>query len=134
MSKRPDELILVYDGNSGVRAMLLDVVKKAVGREECPLCEITYSPVGHRRAWVECKARLGMPVKEIHRDQLPAAWNISRAQLPCIVGRVGDEVPFILVTRDEIVACKGSNSELENKILSALSARPAPDFTPVPAT
>lgn len=25
--------------------MLLDVVKKTVGREDCPLCEITYGPL-----------------------------------------------------------------------------------------
>jgi hypothetical protein len=49
-ASRPDRLILVYDGDSGLGAMLLDVVKKAVGREECALCEITHGPLGKRGA------------------------------------------------------------------------------------
>lgn len=50
-SPPPDRLILVYDADSGLGAMLLDVVKKAVGREDCPLCEITYGPLGKRSTW-----------------------------------------------------------------------------------
>lgn len=46
---QPDRVILVYDGDSGVRAMLMDVLEKATGREECALCEITYGPLGKRR-------------------------------------------------------------------------------------
>jgi hypothetical protein len=46
----PDRVILVYNGDSGVGAMLLDVVKKAVGREDCPLCEITYGALGKARS------------------------------------------------------------------------------------
>jgi hypothetical protein len=120
--QKPDRLTLVYDGQSGLGAMLLDVLKKAVGREECPLCEITYSPVGTRKAWRDCKARLGMVVDELHRDQLPDAWNISRSELPCILARVGEELPRILVSRDEIISCRGSVDALERKLLASLSS------------
>ncbi len=133
MAQRPDSLILVYDGQSGLRAMLLDVVKKAAGREECPLCEITYSAVGKRRSWVACERRLGISVKELHRDQLPSDWNLAAGQLPCVLARVGNSVPTILVTREEIIACRKSADELENKIRAALAARQAPDLAPVPA-
>jgi hypothetical protein len=126
MPDRPDSVILVYDGDSGVAAMLLDVVKKAVGREECPLCEITYSPVGKRGSWVACEKRLGIEVKELHRDQLPADWNIARTDLPCILARVRDERPSVLVPRAEIVACKGSVEALERKLLDHLSPGSAP--------
>ena len=119
---RPDRLILVYDGDSGLRALLLDVVKKAVGREECALCEITYGPLGKRRAWTECAARLGVAVDETHRDQLPPEWRIARDQLPCILARVREERPVILVTRDEIAALGGSVDALERRILDGLRA------------
>jgi hypothetical protein len=117
-----DRLILVYDGDSGVRAMLADVLKKLVGREECALCEITYSPVGKRRAWAACERRLGLIVDEIHRDQIPRAWRISRTQLPCVLGRSGEEMPFVLLTRDEIVVCQASVERLERRIGEKLGA------------
>ncbi len=126
----PTELILVYDGRSGVRAMLLDVVKKAVGREECPLCEITYGAIGRRSAWNRCEARLGMPVTEMHRDELPADWGISAGELPCVLARTTNARPTVLVDRDAIVACGGEAEALERAIRRALAkrgeAQPAP--------
>lgn len=116
-----ERLILVYDGDSGLRAMLFDVAKKCAGREECALCELTYSPLGQRSEFRECKSRLGVAVDELHRDQLPAEWGVSRAQLPCILGRVGAARPFVVVTREEIIACGGRMSVLEAKLLVAVS-------------
>jgi hypothetical protein len=117
---RPDSLILVFNADRGLRALLLDVVKKAVGREDCALCEITYSAVGKRRAWRDCEVRLGIPVRELHRDDLPEDWNLSAANLPCILGRVGEERPFVVVTRDEIEACAGRVEAL-GRLLERLS-------------
>lgn len=129
MTKRPDRLILVYSGDSGVRAMLVDVLKKLVGREECALCEITYSPFGKRGGWVACEKRLGIIVDELHRDRLPDAWGINRDELPCILARAGDERPFDLVSRDEIIACGGSIEQLERRIDDALQALATPPGT-----
>lgn len=120
MPDRPDTVILVYNGDSGLAAMLLDVVKKAVGREECALCEIVYSPLGKRRAWSACEARLGVAVKELHRDELPVEWNISQAQLPCILARSAEAAPTMLLTCDEIAACIGSVEALELRVRGAL--------------
>lgn len=119
---RPDRLILVYDGDSGLRAMLLDIVKKAAGREDCPLCEIVYSPLGKRSAWVECAARLQIPVAEMHRDELPEEWGLERAQLPCVLGQIRHEKPYVLVPRAGIARCEGDVRQLEDMILTALSA------------
>jgi len=121
MTKRPDRLILVYDGDSGLRAMLVDVLKKLVGREECALCEITYSATGKRGAWTACEKRLGLIVDELHRDQLPEAWGISRAQLPCVLGRQGEDGPFVLLTREHIAGCQGSIERLAGRIAQALA-------------
>jgi hypothetical protein len=117
---RPDRIYLVYAADSGLRALLLDVLKKAVGREDCALCEITYSPVGKRGAWAACEARLGIPVEEMHRDQVPAAWGIARDELPCILGRRGEDAPFVVVSRDAIEACGGRVDALEAKLNTAL--------------
>lgn len=121
----PDGVILVYDGDSGVRAMLLDAVKKTIGREDCALCEITYSPIGKRRAWTKCASRLGVTVAEMHRDELPDAWGITRAELPCVLARVQGRDPFVLVTRDEIGSCGGSVHALERALVAALNGKAA---------
>ena len=123
MSGLIDRVILVYNGDSGLAAMLLDGIKKAAGREECGLCEIVYSPVGKRRAWAACEARLGTAVEELHRDRLPAAWGIARTELPCILGRSGTAEPFVLLTRAEITSCRGSVEQLERRLLDALESQ-----------
>lgn len=119
---RPDRVVLVYDGDSGLRAMLLDAVKKAAGREECALCEITYGPLGKRGEWRACETRLGVIVDELRRDQLPAEWGVERDALPCVLGRVGTEPPFVLLGREQIVECGGRVDELERRIVVALAA------------
>lgn len=116
-------LILVFDADSGLKAMLADVVKKALGREDCALCEITYSPLGKRRAWQACEARLGIPVRELHRDHLPPEWGLERAQLPCVLAQEGEAKPEVLLTKDQIAACAGRVDELESKLREALAAR-----------
>jgi hypothetical protein len=118
---------LVYDGDSGLGAMLLDVVKKAVGREECALCEITHGPLGKRGAWRACEARLRVIVDELHRDQLPVTWGVSRSDLPCILGRAGTERPYVVVPREEITSCRGRVGALEAKVVAALSVEAGGD-------
>lgn len=120
-TSRPDRLILVYNGDSGFGAMLLDAVKKAVGKEEWALCEITHSPLGKRSTWRACEARLGVVVDELHRDQLPETWGVSRVDLPCVLARVGAELPFVVVSRGVIGSCRGSVTSLEEKLIAALS-------------
>lgn len=120
MNERIDAIILVYSGDSGLRAMLLDVIKKATGREDCSLCEITYGPLGKRSSWKECEARLGIEVHEMHRDTVPAQWRID-AELPCILARAGAARPVVLLRRDEIGACGGRVEMLETRIHEALA-------------
>jgi hypothetical protein len=122
MPNSATRVILVYNGDSGLGAMLLDVIKKAAGREDCALCEIVYSPVGKRRSWAACERRLGVAVEELHRDRVPAAWGIAPAELPCILGRAGQEVPFVLLTRADIDACRGSVEQLERRLHEALAS------------
>ena len=123
MSPTVSRLILVYAGDGGLAAMLADVVKKAFGREDCALCEITYSPLGQRPSWRACEARLGMPVREIHRNELPSEWGLAPAQLPCVLAQVSEERPEVLLTRAEIAACAGKVDELERRLFEALSVR-----------
>lgn len=120
MANRPESLILVYDGESGLSALLLDVLKKAVGREDCALCEITNSPVGRRAEWKECVRSLGIPFSELHRDEVPTHWGVARADFPCVLARYAGTLPTVLVDRSEIASCRGDPAALEQRIRSAL--------------
>lgn len=119
---RVHKITLVFDADSGLRATVADIFKKLTGREDCSLCAITYSPVGKRRAWVDCTSRLGVEVAELHRDEVPADWGLTPADLPCIMGEAAGERPSILVSRDAIAACGVSVAALEQRIESALRA------------
>ena len=119
---RPDRLILVYDSENGIGALLLDGLKKTIGREDCPLCEITHGPLGKRSTWSACEARLGLIVDALHRNQLPPEWGIGAAALPCILARVQDERPYVLVSRSELEACCGQPDALERQLLNLFAA------------
>lgn len=117
----PDRIILVYSGDSGFGSILLDVLKKAVGQEDCPLCEITNHPLGKRSAWRSCEARFGVPVSALHANELPDEWQLSRRSLPCILAQARNRHPIRLVGRDEIVACNHDVSALERAVRTALA-------------
>jgi hypothetical protein len=118
-----DYLILVYGSDSGLLSLLLDAAKKAVGREDCPLCEITYGPTGKRSGWAACESRLGIPVKEMHRDQVPESWGLAVPDLPCVLSQNGGQPPTVLLTRAEIQGCRGSAVALEATVRRALQPR-----------
>lgn len=117
-----DRVILVFDADSGVLATLVDVVKKLSGREDCSLCELTYSALGPRPTWRACVARLPVVVEERHRDQIPPEWGLSRGMLPCVLGQSGEQRPTVLVSREALAACGGRLEALEDKLRAALEA------------
>ncbi len=123
MTEAPDTIILVYDGDGGLRALLTDTVKTALGRQECDLCAIAWTITGKRRAWADAEARLGVFVEELHRDELPPAWRLTRADVPCILSRSFGNAPRMLLTRAEIAACGRSPAALEVRVRDALARR-----------
>jgi len=114
--------ILVYNSDNTLRGKLADVLRKAVGRKDCTLCELTHGALGKRGSWAACEARLPVPVAELHRDELPVEWRIARSDLPCVLVQSDDGLPMILVTRAEIGECRGNARALEKRMLDALDA------------
>ncbi len=116
----PDRVLLVYDADHGLAATLVDVVKKALGREDCALCEITHGAVGKREAWRRCEAALPVPVVGMHRDEVPAHWLLP--PLPCVVAQRGGDDPVVLVDRAAIEALRsGGAHALADAIRAALA-------------
>ncbi|MEW5852405.1 MAG: hypothetical protein AB2A00_26690 [Myxococcota bacterium] len=129
------KLIFIYNGESGVAAMLLDALKKVVGREDCALCEIVYSPVGKRPSWRACQARLGVEVEERHRDSLPSSWGIRAEQLPCILlaAPTSDGLPTMLVDKNELEGCRGLVPSLEVLLRAKLPVDHVGHASPAPS-
>jgi hypothetical protein len=116
----PTRLLLIYRGDAGLIPTILDVLKKSVGVEECPLCHATFGPTGMKKAWKECVQALEVPVEQLHRNQVPPGWQIREEDLPCIlVERAGTRA--VLVDRAAITACEGSPERLEGAVRAALS-------------
>ena len=116
----PTRLLLIYRGDAGVIPMILDVLKKSVGIEECSLCHATFGPTGMKKAWNACEQSLEVPVVHLHRNEVPQDWRIREEDLPCIlVDRAGAR--SVLVDRAAIAACAGSPKRLEEAVRAALS-------------
>lgn len=116
----PTRLLLLYRGDGGVIPAILDVLKKSVGVEECPLCHSTFGPTGMKRAWRACEQSLEIPVEHLHRNEVPRDWQVREEDLPCIlVERAGGRA--VLVDRTAIAACAGSSERLEEAVRAALS-------------
>lgn len=114
-------IVLLYDADGGFVPMLADVVKKTFGFEECPLCEIVYSPVGKRGAWKQCEAKLPYPVEHKHRNEVPPAWLQAAGELPVVALREGNRLT-VLLDRAALGACKADPVCLDAKIRAALSS------------
>lgn len=61
-----------------------------------------------------------MPVRELHRDELPAGWGFEKAQLPCVLVQEGETKPEMLLTKAQIAACDGRIDQLEQQLREAL--------------
>jgi hypothetical protein len=119
---RPERLLFVYSSASGVLAMLADAAKKAAGIEDCALCEVTHSPLGKRSEWARCERGLGISVTLVHRDELPASWELDVHALPCVLAQHGQERPGLLLDKDQIAACAGRVDALEALLRRQLDA------------
>ncbi|MFO0646496.1 MAG: hypothetical protein U0326_09685 [Polyangiales bacterium] len=116
----PTRLVLIYRADAGVIPMIVDVLKKSVGIEECSLCHATFGATGMKRAWKACEQSLKVPVEHLHRNEVPPGWQVREEDLPCIlVERAGARA--VLVDRATIAACGGSPERLEDATRAALA-------------
>ena len=65
------KLIFVYNADSGKLNALLDSLHKMVNPASyfCKLCELTYSPVGEKKAWKAFIQKLDVETDFLHRDE-----------------------------------------------------------------
>ena len=109
MSASDTELLIVYNADAGVFAMLADAVHKVVSPATypCSLCAITYGPVAMRGAWRSFLESLPNAVRFYHRDDFAVAFPGVAVELPAILIADADGAPATLVSARELERVEG---------------------------
>jgi hypothetical protein len=117
------ELIVgVYDADAGPLGETRFIIGKMLGRSKCSLCDITHSPTRRKPEWDAMIERLDVPVRLLHRNQVPDSAQSLWAEhgLPAVVGFSGRQ-PQLLLTAAELDDLDGSVSEFEAALRLAVS-------------
>ncbi|ANY21293.1 hypothetical protein A6F68_02804 [Tsuneonella dongtanensis] len=105
MTAEHPHLLMVYNADGGVFAMVSDAVHKVLSPDTypCSLCMITYGAVSMKREWRVYLERLPARVTFHHRDDFAAAWPGARFELPVILRESGGQLSM-LVSASELDA------------------------------
>ena len=117
-----DNLIFIYDANSGKMGAFFDSTKKLLMIRGCALCSITHGIFGEKNEWKDCKEVLGVSITYYHKDEIPDHLKeIAANNLPCILARV-EETFLMLLTGDVLNRCQGDVDDLKGRMDFHLSA------------
>lgn len=116
-------MIGVYHADGGLVGEAKYIVGHLLGRTHCSLCDITHSPVRRKRAWDELVARLGVPVRLYHLNEMPAdvAQVVQRVGSPVFLGRDATGLT-VLLGPAELDALDGSVERFADRLAQALPA------------
>ena len=114
------EIVGVYDADAGLLGEAAYVWGKLRGRH-CGLCDITHSLVRRKREWDQMAARLPVPVRLLHLNELDEelAQAVAATRAPVVLGRDGPGWRD-LVGAAELDAMAGSVSALEAALVPHL--------------
>ncbi|KAA8496117.1 hypothetical protein FVE85_2272 [Porphyridium purpureum] len=103
------EVFVIYDADGTVAGELAYLVKKWFGKGHCAACDITHGPRREKPEWQDFKMGLGVPMKNIHRDEMDVdLYNATRGHLfPNVVGRFSDDSHMVLMDPNELDKCAG---------------------------
>lgn len=103
MTAPPDALVIVYNADEGLGAMLFDAVHKLVRPDTypCDLCAITYGAVSMRGEWRDWLKAQAFVAEFYHRQDFARAYPaLAHLPLPAVLRRDGDELALLLGAED----------------------------------
>ena len=88
----------------------------------CALCTITHGILGEKGEWKECQEELGVPIKYLHRDEIPGHLReMATGHLPCILAQIGRQ--YLMLLEPEVLKrCRGNVRDLQGRINYYLAA------------
>jgi hypothetical protein len=80
-------LLMIYNADGGLVNGALDLLHKSFSPSTypCRLCDVTYGPLGMKRAWRATIEALPYPVTFLHRDEWQARAPGDLTALPVIL-------------------------------------------------
>jgi hypothetical protein len=116
------ELVGVYHADGGLMGEARYLVGHLLGTAHCALCDITHSPVRRKPAWDAMTARLGVPIRLVHRNErTPDEAAVSGQGTPCVLARGSDGSLQVLLGPADL-ELGGSIEAFEAALRSRLSA------------
>lgn len=116
------ELIGVYHADGGLAGEAKYVIGKLLGTAHCALCDITHSPVRRKPAWDAMVARVGVPFRLLHLNELTdeLAGAVAGSGSPVVLQRTADRLS-VLLGPDELETLGGSVDAFERAVRTALN-------------
>lgn len=101
------ELFVVYDADGTRTGELIYMTKKLLGLGHCAACDITHGPRREKPAFTALKPAWGVPLSNIHRDEMDAPLTAAvAARLPCVAART-DTRDILLLGNESLETCDG---------------------------
>lgn len=115
------ELIGIYHADGGAVGEVRYVIGKLLGTAHCSLCDITHSSVRRKPDWDTMVARVGLPFRLLHLNELPSdvAAYVKRQGSPIVLGRVAGGLVTVLEP-SELDSLGGSITSFESALRSRL--------------
>jgi hypothetical protein len=124
------EIIGVYHAHSGPVGEARYLIGKLLGSAHCGLCDVTHSGVRRKRSWDAMVARLEIPVRLVHLDEMPldVATAVRAQGTPCVIGRTHADGLVPLLGPDDVEALGGSVDAFAAalRLSAARTGRPLP--------
>ncbi|MFN6935418.1 MAG: hypothetical protein ACK4NZ_09720 [Tsuneonella sp.] len=102
MTSGQPHLLMVYNADGGLFAMVSDAVHKVVSPRTypCSLCAITYGAVSMKSEWRRYLERLPAQITFHHRDDFAEAWPEALFALPAILIESDSRLSELVSARD----------------------------------
>jgi hypothetical protein len=101
-------VIFVYALDGGLFNDLTNFAHKLISPQTypCNLCTLTSGMVSKKREWTEFLRGLGVETELLHRNEFAQRYPTVQHSLPAAFLLAGDAQPELLITSDELNACR----------------------------
>jgi hypothetical protein len=111
---------MIYNADGGLVNGALDLLHKAFSPATypCRLCDVTYGPLGMKKAWRTTLDTLPHPVTFLHRDEWQAQAPGNPTPLPAILLETGPHLEALVSAADfaTITSLEGLQALLKQRL------------------